>query len=72
MTSMVFRGESSARLSRIESRPPATNVSNAWSLFDDAGEQINEGTTEFLRGYGAQFSAWIETIAPAAATAKAA
>lgn len=47
-------------------------VSNAWSLFDEAGELINDSTAEFLRGYGAQFSAWIETIAPAALTAKAA
>jgi chromate reductase len=47
-------------------------LSNSFSLFDDNGELINEGTTEFLRAYGQQFSAWIETIAPAAATAKAA
>lgn len=47
-------------------------IGGSWGLFDDAGELINESTTEFLRGYGAQFSAWIETIAPAAATAKAA
>ena len=47
-------------------------VSNAYALLDDNGELINEGTTEFLRAYGQQFSAWIETIAPAAATAKAA
>ncbi|HEY0649925.1 NAD(P)H-dependent oxidoreductase [Phenylobacterium sp.] len=47
-------------------------VSNSWSLFDDQGELINDGTTEFLRAYGQQFSAWIETIAPVAATAKAA
>ena len=47
-------------------------VSNAYALLDDNGELINDGTTEFLRGYGQQFSAWIETIAPVAATAKAA
>jgi chromate reductase len=47
-------------------------VSNSWSLFDDSGELVNDGTTEFLRAYGQQFSAWIETIAPVAATAKAA
>ena len=47
-------------------------VSNAYALFDDNGELINEATTEFLRAYGQQFSTWIETIAPAAATAKAA
>jgi len=47
-------------------------VSNAYALLDDQGELINDNTTEFLRGYGQQFSAWIETIAPSAATAKAA
>lgn len=47
-------------------------LGNSYALFDDAGELINEGTTEFLRTYGQQFSAWIETIAPAAAAAKAA
>jgi len=47
-------------------------LGNSFSLFGDTGELINEGTTEFLRAYGQQFSAWIETIAPAAATAKAA
>lgn len=47
-------------------------VSNAWSLFDENGELISESATEFLRGYGVQFSAWIETIAPATAAAKAA
>lgn len=47
-------------------------LGNSYALFDDAGELINEGTTEFLRAYGQQFSAWIETIAPAAAAAKAA
>lgn len=47
-------------------------LGNSFALFDDRGELINEGTTEFLRAYGQQFSAWIETIAPAAATAKAA
>jgi chromate reductase, NAD(P)H dehydrogenase (quinone) len=46
-------------------------LSNSYALFDDNGELINEGTTEFLRAYGQQFSAWIETIAPAAASAKA-
>ena len=47
-------------------------LGNSFSLFDDSGELINDNTTEFLRGYGQQFSAWIETIAPVAATAKAA
>lgn len=47
-------------------------LGNSYALFDDNGELINEGTAEFLRAYGQQFSAWIETIAPAAAAAKAA
>ena len=47
-------------------------VSNSWSLFDDSGELINDATAEFLRAYGQQFSTWIETIAPVAASAKAA
>ena len=47
-------------------------LGNSFALFDENGELINEGTAEFLRAYGAQFSAWIETIAPAADTAKAA
>lgn len=37
-------------------------ISNAFALFDDAGELVNEGTTEFLKSYGAQFAAWIEKI----------
>lgn len=47
-------------------------VSNAYAVLDDNGELINDGTAEFLRGYGQHFSTWIETIAPSAATAKAA
>ena len=47
-------------------------LGNSFALFDENGELINEGTAEFLRAYGAQFSAWIETIAPAADTTKAA
>jgi len=47
-------------------------ISNAFSLFDDAGELVNEGTTEFLRSYGAQFAAWIEKIVADVPAAKAA
>lgn len=47
-------------------------LGNSFALFDESGELINESTGEFLRAYGAQFSAWIETISPASATAKAA
>lgn len=47
-------------------------ISNAFSLFDDTGELVNEGTTEFLRSYGAQFAAWIEKIVDDVPAAKAA
>ena len=47
-------------------------IGNAFSLFDENGELINEGTSEFLRAYGQAFSAWIETIAPQSADRKAA
>ena len=38
-------------------------VGNAFALFGDTGELVNEGTAEFLRAYGAAFAAWIEKIA---------
>lgn len=47
-------------------------IGNAFALFDDTGELINEGTTEFLRSYGAQFAAWIEKIVDDVPAAKAA
>lgn len=47
-------------------------VGNAFALFDDAGELINEGTAEFLKSYGAQFAAWVEKIIGEAPAAKAA
>lgn len=37
-------------------------VGNAFSLFGDTGELVNEATTEFLRAYGQAFSVWIERI----------
>lgn len=37
-------------------------VGNAFALFGDGGELINESTTEFLRAYGEAFERWIETI----------
>jgi chromate reductase len=37
-------------------------IGNAFSLFGDTGELINEATSEFLRAYGQSFSAWIETV----------
>lgn len=47
-------------------------VSNAYSLFDETGELINESTTEFLRAYGQSFSAWIERIVDDAPAVRAA
>ena len=47
-------------------------VGNAFALFDDNGELINDGTAEFLKGYGVQFSAWIEQIVHEVPVAKAA
>jgi len=48
-------------------------IGGAYGLFDENGELINESTTEFLRGFGAAFTAWIEKIlADEAAAAKAA
>jgi chromate reductase len=37
-------------------------IGNAFALFDDSGELVNEGTGEFLRAYGQAFAAWIERI----------
>ena len=37
-------------------------VGGVFSLFNDQGDLINDGTADFLRGYGEAFSAWIETI----------
>jgi chromate reductase len=47
-------------------------IGNAYSLFDDKGELVNEGTAEFLRTYGEAFAHWIERIAPQATDRKAA
>ena len=47
-------------------------VGNAFALFDDSGELVNEGTAEFLKAYGGQFSAWIEKILHEAPAAQAA
>lgn len=47
-------------------------VGNAFALFDDSGELVNEGTTEFLRAYGQQFAHWIEKIVADIPAAKAA
>ncbi|HEV2532351.1 NAD(P)H-dependent oxidoreductase [Phenylobacterium sp.] len=47
-------------------------VGGAFSLFDDAGELVNESTTDFLRAYAVAFAEWIERIAPAAQARKAA
>lgn len=47
-------------------------VGNAFTLFNETGELVNEATTEFLRAYAAAFADWIETISPADAARKAA
>ena len=47
-------------------------VGGAFALFDEHGELINEGASEFLRAYGAAFAAWIEKIVADAPAAKAA
>jgi len=47
-------------------------VGNAFTLFDDNGELINDGTAEFLKAYGAQFAAWVEKIIDDVPAAKAA
>jgi len=47
-------------------------IGNAFALFDDSGELINEGTAEFLKAYGAQFAAWVEKLVDEAPAAKAA
>ena len=36
-------------------------IGNAFSLFDDNGE-LNESTADFLKGFGAAFTAWIERL----------
>jgi chromate reductase len=47
-------------------------VGNAFSLFSETGELINESTTEFITSYAAAFAQWIERIAPANEARKAA
>lgn len=47
-------------------------VGNAYALFDDSGELVNEATTEFLRSYGQQFTAWVDRLTDDVPAAKAA
>jgi chromate reductase len=47
-------------------------IGNAYSLFGETGELINESTAEFLRAYGQAFAQWIDTIAPVEAARQAA
>lgn len=42
-------------------------IGNAFALFGETGELVNEGTSEFLRTFGQAFKAWINTISPTAA-----
>jgi chromate reductase len=51
---------------------PEAYISGALSLFDETGELINEATTEFLRAFGAAFSAHIERNLEDVPAAKAA
>jgi chromate reductase len=47
-------------------------VGNAYALFDDNGELVNESTIEFLRTYGDHFAAWIERLTDDVSARKAA
>ena len=47
-------------------------VGNAFALFDERGELINESTAEFLKSYGAAFASWIERIVDDVAARQAA
>jgi chromate reductase len=47
-------------------------IGNAFTLFDETGELVNESTEEFLKSYAAGFAAWIERIAPLAEARQAA
>jgi len=46
---------------------PEAYVGNAFSLFDENGELVNEATAEFLRGFAQTFADWIELTSLAAA-----
>ena len=55
--------------------PTLTNeayIGNAYALFDENGELINEGTTEFLKAFGQAFSTWSEKVIDDETVAKAA
>jgi chromate reductase, NAD(P)H dehydrogenase (quinone) len=47
-------------------------IGNAFALFDEAGELVNEGTETFLRDYGHAFAEWIDVILGAEVEKKAA
>jgi chromate reductase len=47
-------------------------IGNAFALFDDTGELVNEGTSEFLRAYGQAFAGWIDRIVDEAPARQAA
>jgi chromate reductase, NAD(P)H dehydrogenase (quinone) len=51
---------------------PEAYVGNSLSLFDEAGQLVNDSTAEFLRGFAQAFAAWIERHVPAAAERQAA
>ena len=50
---------------------PETYVGNSLSLFNDAGELINDATAGFLTAFGQAFAAWVDTHAPEAELAAA-
>lgn len=41
---------------------PEAYIGGAFSLFDEKGDLASPGTADFLRAFGAAFSAWIATI----------
>lgn len=51
---------------------PEAYIGGAFSLFDEKGELVNAGTSDFLRAFGGAFSAWIAKILGDTAPAQAA
>jgi chromate reductase len=39
---------------------PEAYIGNAFSLFDETGRLVNDGTRDFLRGFAQTFAEWIE------------
>ena len=51
---------------------PEAYIGGAFSLFDEKGELVSAGTSDFLRAFGRAFSAWIAKILGDTAPAQAA